>query len=157
VEPLVRDYDQLVQDVLMFCDGCSDTEWGLRTTEEGWPVGAVAHHIALGAQKLTLWTRRICAGEETGETAESIHAWNAQESARHLERPRSTTMALLVETAAEARGMLEELTDEQLDRTAMYTILGERRTAERMAQSLVIHMRGHFDHMRSAVSVAGGR
>jgi hypothetical protein len=155
VEPLAREYDQLLKEVLTFCEGCSDAEWNVRTAEEGWPVGAVAHHMALGAQKLMLWTRLISAGEETGETAESIHAWNALESARHSERPRSTTLALLRETAAEARGMLQDLNDGQLDRTAMYTILGERRTAERMAQSLVGHMRGHFEHMRAAVSATG--
>jgi hypothetical protein len=40
-------FDEVHADVVEFVRGCTEHDWRERTTVEGWPVGVVAHHIAV--------------------------------------------------------------------------------------------------------------
>jgi len=83
---------------------CSDQEWGPtygRRRLAGWP-GCAPHRPRCAETGGMVWTQSTCAGEQTGDTADSIHAWNADE-ARQAPRSRAETVAPLKESRSEAR------------------------------------------------------
>jgi hypothetical protein len=88
---------------------------------------------------------------ETGETHRDVDEWNAREAAHDATYTKEATLGLLYDTAAEARQLLGSLTDDQLDRSGVFTARGEPITGERMAGALITHMRSHFAHMRTAI------
>jgi hypothetical protein len=148
---LSREYDQLFGEVVEFCQRSSESDWQAATTEEGWPVKVVAHHIAVGTRKIVEWTKIVCNGGETGDTHDDIDEWNAREAANDAAYTKQATLALLNDTAAEARELLGSLTDEQLNQTGVFSARGTPITGERMAGALVGHMRTHFSHMQTAI------
>jgi hypothetical protein len=140
-------------EVMAFVRGCTDAEWKTAVPEEGWPVGVVLHHIAVGHGHGVRWLRDMAGGQGVTESAEDIDRENADHAVRMEAVGPDETLALLEQNGAQLEATLRALSDEDLVRTAPFGPAGGRvMPVEALAAVGARHAREHLGHARSAVA-----
>jgi hypothetical protein len=133
--------------------GCTESEWKTAVPGEGWPVGVVLHHIAVGHGHGVRWLQDMTGGEGVAETAEDIDRDNALHAVRMEAVGRDETLALLERNGALLQSFLRALSDDELDRTAPFGPAGGRAfPVEALAAVCARHTREHLGHARDALS-----
>jgi hypothetical protein len=140
-------------EVMAFVGGCTDAEWNTAVPEEGWPVGVVLHHIAVGHGHGVRWLRDMASGQGVTESAEDIDRENADHAVRMEAVGPDETLALLEQNGAQLEATLRALSDEDLARTAPFGPAGGRvMPVEALAAVGARHAREHLGHARGAVA-----
>jgi uncharacterized damage-inducible protein DinB len=140
-------------EVMAFVHRCTDAEWKTTVPEEGWPVGVVLHHIAVGHGHGVRWLRDMASGQGVTESAEDIDRENAAHAVRMEAVGPDETLALLEQNGAQLESTLRALSDEDLARTAPFGPAGGRvMPVEALAAVGARHAREHLGHARSAVA-----
>jgi hypothetical protein len=138
---------------MAFVRRCSETEWRLTVPGEGWSVGVVLHHVAVGHGQGVRWLNQMASGESVTETSESIDRENAAHAVRMKAVGRQETLALLEQNGAVLEAALRALSDEELDRAAPFGPAGGRpMPTEALAAVAARHTRGHLTHARGVVT-----
>ena len=110
VAAFIKANDALIKTV----EAVTDEQWQLKTADEGWPVGVVAHHLATvsGVEPL----ERILAGDQTPFWADSdeVNALNAQHARDFADCTKEETLDLLRGNSPRVEEVIGALTDEQL-------------------------------------------
>jgi hypothetical protein len=150
---LADDFAAANADATAFVRRCTDTQWKTVVPGEGWPVGVVLHHIAVGHGQGVRWLSAMRSGEGVTDTAEGIDRENAAHAARMAAVGREETIALLEQNGADLRAALRSLSDEELDRSAPFGPAGGRALpTEALAAVAARHTREHLAHARDALA-----
>jgi uncharacterized damage-inducible protein DinB len=136
-----------------FVRRCSDGGWKTTVPAEGWSVGVVLHHIAVGHGHGVRWLRDMAGGEGVTDTAEDIDRENALHAVRMEGVGKDETLALLEQNGAQLESALRALRDEELERTAPFGPAGGRvMPVEALAAVGARHTLEHLGHARNAVA-----
>jgi hypothetical protein len=149
---LADDFSAANAEAMDFVRGCTAAEWTVTVSGEGWPVGVVLHHIAVGHGQGVRWLHDMASGEGVTDTAESIDRENATHAVRMKAVGPDETMALLAQNGTRLEAALRALSDDELDRTAPFGPAGGRAMpTEALAAVAARHTREHLAHARGAV------
>lgn len=153
-QSLAEQFRQILNAVIALVERCDDEQWARLTAVEGWPVGTVAHHIALGIPHIMGWVRQAAAGEPISDTEEMVLQANDVHATRTYSRERTLTRLRRDGDAAYAE--VAALTDEQLARKVP---LGLRGNAPVSAKNLIVHILLHHpqEHLASIQATVDGR
>lgn len=143
---------------MSFVDSLDEEQWSLQTDLEAWPIGVVAHHLAVAAQFVSDLAVSVADGGEIGWTMDFIHDVNAQHAEAFADISKQEALDALRLQVAEAARKIESLSSSQLQRrvdTPMPYGEGSLRTAEEIIQTMLInHIHSHLESIRSSVSGA---
>jgi hypothetical protein len=142
--------------MIAFAESCPEAVWTTPCVDDGRTIAAVVRHVG-GAY--IAHTRLVQAGT-SGEPVpamfgdwETIHRGNAISAEKYANADRGETIASLQRNGANLAAMIRDLTDEQLDRTAVVPIVSDeaRTVAEIIAFPVIDHPRGHLVGLRATI------
>jgi uncharacterized damage-inducible protein DinB len=151
-QALVNRFERASQEMIATVERCSDAHWTTKTSSEAWSVGVVAHHVAQGHEAIAGFVKMIATGQPLPPlTMDTLHQMNAEHAKQYANCTKAETLALLRKNAAAAAGILRELSDEQLDRSAP-VLGGPPMTAEQMVEQVLVgHMQEHHGSIRATM------
>ena len=152
-ETLAKQFEAKAQDVAAAIEKLSDAEWGKVTSSEKWPVGVVAHHLAMGHEGIGDIVRTVAAGQPMPHfTMDMLHEMNAKHAVEHARCTKAETLALHTKNAAAAASMLRGLSDEQLGRSGTVLAGMPPMTVEQIVTGILIgHIDEHFGSIRATL------
>ena len=152
IEQAVAELDDVHAEVVEFVEGCDEREWRELTTVEGWPVGVVAHHIAVGHVKVIGWLDHLRRGEPVPGNGASHDEGNAQHAAEFRSTTKRQTLDDLETNAARLREYLQGISSEEMPREAEHGPAGGVViSVGRMVGATARHPRAHLANMREVV------
>jgi DinB family protein len=157
---LYADLTSAGEELIGYLESLSDEAFASTTDEEGWPIGVVAHHIAMGAQFCTELVIHVAEGGEISWTMDFIDDANAQHAAVFADVSKEEALEALRARLPEAAERIAKLTGEQLSRPVDKPMEYEgdhlHSAGEVTQRMLVNHIRNHLASVRKAVSEGVG-
>jgi hypothetical protein len=137
-------------EVAQVLDRITEAQWQEPTQSEGWPVGFVARHIALGYGAATQWGEAGLSGQPLQIAPAAIDSANAVNVAKYGAGDASEVRALVAERQTALRTLVASATEADLDKPAL---VGARPwTVEQVVTALLArHTRSHLDSIRATV------
>lgn len=138
-----------------FAEGLSEAEWltPVSSTDKR-PVGVIVHHVASVYPIEVEVAKTIARGQAITEvTWEAIAEMNAKHATDQASVTREATLDLLRRNSSEAAAAVRELTDEQLDQAAPFSLsFGAPVTAQFVIEDHALrHSWHHLARIRKAV------
>jgi hypothetical protein len=155
-EAMASKFDERCRELTKVVEGLSEADWKKVTSAEKWPVGVVAHHVAMAYGSVADLVRVIAAGQAVPpRTMEMVHENNAKHAKEHANAGKAETLALLKANGAKAAGIVRGLGDAELDRSAPVLTGMPPFTAAQVIERILIN---HTDeHMGSIKATIGAR
>lgn len=154
VEQFATQFKAVNDELIETVTGCTDEQWRRPTTEEGWSVGVVAHHIGVSQQAFSQMVGKLASGESVTPniSLDSLHKSNAQHARDFADVGKPETLDILQTSGTAITQQLRGLDDEQLDRTAG-VFGGQELTVAQVVELVVIgHAGAHLASMRDTIS-----
>ena len=152
-EALAKQFEAKVQEATAEFEKIGDADWKKVTSAEKWPVGVVAHHVAMAHAGIGGMVKAIADGKMTAVATRSmsdIDAMNAQHAKDFASVGKAETIALQKKNAAEAAAIVRGLSDEQLGRSGnLLSGLPAMTTEQAIAGILINHMTDHLASIRA--------
>lgn len=126
--------------------------WCVASSEEGWPVGFAAWHIASGHALIAALIAVLAEGQHPPPlTRAMLDVLNAENLARQAECKKEQALTLLNEYGRAAAGLFTELSENQLARTAALELFAGAQLSVRQLIELALtgHARQHPGCARS--------
>jgi len=144
----LKDYDEVIKTV----EALTEEQWRLKTGDEGWPVGLVAHHIAVrcGIDQIE-WA---VSGHSTPFWADmnEVDAMNAQDVRDFSGCTKEETLDRLRGLSSHIEEVVGALTDEQLKIRGV-TIGGGPNTIEQFLLIMMpLHIESHHGSILQTIS-----
>jgi hypothetical protein len=152
IASVAEDLDAANRDVVGFLGALTEDQWHAVDTSEGWPVLAVAYHVADGYRIHMGWMDLLRGGRPVPGTPGDLDAENARAVEDAKELPKEAVLPA-VETAGRLIvAYVGDLGGEELTRSARHGPLGGRQVSVDFVLDIAIwHVREHFRSMRLAV------
>ena len=154
-EALAKAFEGKAAEMTATIENLSDADWKKVTAAEKWPVGVVAHHIAMGHQGIAGIVKNIADGKATGPATMSmgdLDQMNAQHAKDFASVGKGETVALMKQNAAAAAATVRGLSDEQLGRSGnLLTGLPSMTTEQAITGILINHIDDHMKSIRATV------
>lgn len=153
-QALAKQFEDKAQDAATTIEKLTDAEWGKITSSEKWPVGVVAHHVAVGHEAIGNIVKTVAAGQPMPHfTMDMLHAMNAKHAVEHARCTKAETLALHKKNAAAAASMLRGLSDEQLGRSGTVLAGMPPMSVEQIVAGFLIgHIDDHFGSIRATTA-----
>jgi hypothetical protein len=145
------DLEKASADVAQFIEACPDAVWHRRVDAEGRTVAAIAYHCALGNDVALGWICQLMARRPVYETGEAHDAFNVVEAVRTAGATKVEVSEALRRTTERTAAFLRTLTDEELERGAMFGVADRETTVGRFIPSFGRHMRVHLESLEQAL------
>lgn len=147
-------FEQINEDLIAAVETCSDADWQRRCEGEEWPVGVTAHHVAQSYPNFTGFIKNITSGTDLPTvTQEDLNNYNAKHATEAASSTRAETLKLLNRDGKVAADTIRSLTDEQLERTAPFSLAGGNDVSAAQVTEFLI---GHpTDHLASIKTTLG--
>jgi Mycothiol maleylpyruvate isomerase N-terminal domain len=94
-EELARQFEAAHNEVIAFVETCTERQWTTMVEGEGWTVGVVMHHVAMGHRQMLDWLDHARRGEPITKTAAEIDSDNARHARDFAAVTRAQTMESL--------------------------------------------------------------
>jgi DinB family protein len=153
-EAIAGKFDQRRSELNKVVEGLSDADWKKVTSAEKWPVGVVAHHLAMAYGSVADLVRVIAKGQAVPpRTMDMVHENNAKHAKEHANTGKAETLALLKSNGAKAAGIIRGLSDADLDRSATVVTGMPPFTATQVIERILInHTDEHMGSIKAAIS-----
>src|SRR5216683_2658829 len=123
-EELAKKFDASCSEMNKTVEALSDAEWKKVTSAEKWPVGVVAHHVAVSHEGISGLVRLVAKGQP---------------------------LALLKANGGKASGIVRGLSDAELDKSASVLVGMPAMTAAQAIEAILInHVREHLGSIRAS-------
>lgn len=156
-ESIAADFAEANDEVVAFALALRPDQWAAPVPGEGWPVGVLVHHVAVGHALLTRWLRCVARGEPVSDTGADVDDANARHALEHAAVGVDDTVALLRANGAATATILRGLDDDALGATAAFGPAdGRTVSAEQLAAQAARHARTHLASARAALGMAVG-
>src|ERR1700730_228878 len=146
-----KDLEEAAAEVSRLIDSCPDAAWHGRVEAEGKTLAAIAYHCALGHDVALGWMCQLLARRPVQDTGEDHDAFNIVEAVRNAGATKVEVSEALRRTTERTANFLRELTDDELDRGAMFGIAGREMTVGQFIPSFGWHMRLHMKSLEQAL------
>jgi hypothetical protein len=154
-QALAKQFEGKAQDATTTIEKLSDAEWSTVTASEQWPVGVVAHHMAMGHEAIGNIVKTVAAGQPMPHfTMDMLHEMNARHAVEHARCTKAETLALHRKNAAAAASMLRGLSDEQFGKSGTVLAGMPPMSVEQIVTAILI---GHIDEHVGSIRATTGR
>jgi uncharacterized damage-inducible protein DinB len=152
IASVAQDLDAANRDVVGFLTSLTEDQWHAVDTPEGWPLLAVAYHVADGYRIHMGWMDLLRGGRPVPGTPGDLDAENARAVADANALPKEAVLPA-VETAGRLIvAYVRDLGGEELTRSARHGPLGGQQVSvDYLLDIAVWHVREHLRSMRRAV------
>lgn len=141
-----------VSEIMALLDPLSDEQWRRTCAAEGWPVGLVAFHIALGIERQGGWIENALEGGPAHEFSWDLtDEMNAAVAKAGILPSRSFVLAGLPAAAERLRALLQNMSDSGADRVAL-SYDGKDVSVRVVMKGLMRHIDEHATSLRKAVA-----
>ena len=150
---LAERFTALNDEMILFIEKCSDEDWKKICSGEEWTVGVVAHHIAAGHYFGYDLAKIIVAGEALPEiTMEALDQMNAQHAKDHADCTKEEVTGMMREKGSSIAEFIAGLNDEDLARTAHFSLIGGDIGAQQLIENIIIpNCTEHLTNMKAAI------
>ncbi len=150
-EELAKKFDASCGEMNKTVEALSDAEWKKVTSAEKWPVGVVAHHVALSHEGISGLVQLVAKGQPLPSlTMDMIHAGNAQHAKEQANVTKAETLALLKANGGKASGIVRGLSDAELDKSASVLVGMPAMTAAQAIEAILVnHVHEHLGSIRA--------
>jgi hypothetical protein len=143
--------------VIAFAESCPAEKWTVPCVDDGRTVAAVVRHVGGAYIAHTRLVEAAASGEPIPAMFgdwEAIHQGNAISAQKYANADRGETIASLERNGANLAATIRDLTDAQLDRTAVVRLFGDdaRTTAAIIETPVIAHPLGHLVALRATVA-----
>jgi len=153
IEQAVAELDEVHAEVVEFVLGCDEREWRELTTVEGWPVGVVAHHIAVGHLMAMGWIDLLRRNEPVPGNPDTHDEGNAEHAAEFDSTTKQQTLDDLEANKERLREYLMGIQPDEMANEAEHGPAGGVViSVERMVGATARHPRMHLENMRATVA-----
>ena len=154
-ETLALQFEQVNGEVIAAVEGCTEEQWRRSTGSEGWPVGVVAHHIALAHAVVLGWVTAAAAGRDLGVSRTSIDEGNARHAQHADTYSQAETLDLLRRNGESAARAVRTLDDAQLDHAARVIADIAPLTTQQVVEAILIrHARSHLTSIQATLGAS---
>ncbi len=150
-ETAARDLEAAAEQLAAFIRECPDGVWTKASPNDGRTVASIAYHCAAGNDVALGWICQVLAGRPVLETADGHNAHNAAEAQRSAGFTKAEVSAALARTTDRAAHFVRSLTDEELERHAVFGISGRELLVGRFVPNYGRHIRDHLEEMKQAL------
>ncbi len=155
-DALARQLEEAVDEFARAIESCSSADWGVACEPEGWSVAVTAQHVA-GQFPLEreIIEAMVRGGKALSYDWDYVNGKNDARAAASANCTKAEVVALLRKDAATMAGYVRSLSDEDLDRSAPFTLAGGASpTAQQLIEGgvLIEHVTGHLASIRSATA-----
>lgn len=152
-EALAKKFEAKAAEATAALERLTEADWGKVTAAEKWPVGVVAHHIAVSHEMLVSLVQTLADGKPGPNLPmDAIHAKNAKHAQEHAACTKAETIALHRTNAAAAAATVRGLDDAALDRSGTVIAGMPPMTAGQLAGGLLVsHIDDHLGSIRRTV------
>lgn len=152
-EALAKKFEAKAAEATTVLERLTEAEWRTVTSAEQWPVGVVAHHIAVSHELIAGLVKGLADGKPGPDIPmETIHAMNARHAQEHAACTKADTLALHRANAAAAATLVRGLDDAALERNGPVLAGMPPVTAGQLAGGLLVrHIDEHLGSIRSTV------
>jgi len=152
-EALARQFEATADEATAVLSRLSDPDWRKTTAAEQWPVGVVAHHVAVAHPMFAELAQQLAAGQAIPPlTMDMVHAMNAQHAREHHGCTKTETIALHKTNAAAAAALVRGIDDAALERRGTILAGMPPLSVEQLINgpvSLVAHVNEHLASIRA--------
>ncbi len=152
-ETMAGRFDEKFRQMNTVVEGLSDADWKKVTAAEKWPVGVVAHHLAMAYGSVVGLVQLAAQGQPVPHrTMDMVHERNAQHAKEHAGVGKAETLTLLKANGANAAKIVRGLSDAELDRSA--TVLAgvpPMTTAQVIERILINHTDEHMGSIKATI------
>jgi DinB superfamily len=152
-EMLAKQFEAKAQEATSAIEKLSEADWTKVTTAEKWPVGVVAHHIAVAHAALSGLVKQVADGKLGAPIPmDAIHAMNAKHAQDFANCTKADTVALLKTNAAAAAATLRGIADADYERSGTLLVGLPVMSAGQLAGGLMCkHVDEHLGSIRATV------
>ncbi len=150
-EDLAVRFLQAQDEFIEAAEGLTDEQWKLRSSGEGWTVGAVVHHIAV--DEIARRARASAAGTPLPayDSMAEVDSRNASASQEFSDCDQAETMELLRANTAELAEWMRALSDEELARAGQLVGNVQLTTHQLIEGTLITHPGTHLASIRATL------
>ena len=133
--------------------GCAEADWQKRGASEGWPIGVLAHHVAISYAPIAGAVKTVAEGGTLPQMSQQDQAaTNAHHAEEHAHITKQQTLDALRNTSANLAAFVRGLKDEQFARTT--TAFGGREmSVAQLVEFVVIgHPKQHLASIQAALT-----
>ena len=151
---LAKQFEAKVQEATALIETLSDADWKKVTTAEKWPVGVVAHHVAMGHEGLARIVKTVASGQPMPHfTLDMLHQMNAQHATEHAGCTKADTLALHTKNAAAAANVVRGLSDADLAKSGKVLADTPAMSVESIVSGILInHIDEHVGSIRKTLA-----
>lgn len=144
-------FTDLNNEIIAFVERCPNTLWRTPCTNDGRTVAVVAHHIASSHEPVLQLVQMVANGQPLPALSyEMFDTMNAQHAQGAAHCTQTEVIALLREKGQSVVTALNQLTAEQLARTAHISFANATMRAQDVVEQILIgHARMHFANMQA--------
>lgn len=143
------------EEFVAFLETLDESKWSKATDREGWPIGVVAHHVAMGAQFCGDLAVYVADGGDITLTSELLDQSNAQHSEMFAEIGKDSALEALSRALPEGAKKIESLPADGLQRQIENPKdFGEgivRFAGDVVEKMMINHIRIHLASIKEAV------
>jgi hypothetical protein len=152
-EMLARQFEVKAQEATAAVEHLTDADWTKVTTAERWPVGVVAHHIAVSHELLAGVVKTLADGKPGPSIPmDALHQMNAKHAQDFAGCTKAETVALLRKNTATAAGILRGIDDAAFEHSGTVLIGMPPVSAGQLAGGLLCsHVDEHLGSIRATV------
>jgi hypothetical protein len=153
-EDLAKRFEAKVQDATAVIEKLSDAEWKRVTTAEKWPVGVVAHHVAMAHEGISRIVKTVASGQPMPHfTLAMLDDMNAKHAKDHANCTKAETLALHQKNAATAATIVRGLADAELAKTGTVLADAPPMSVEAVVNNILIsHIDEHIGSIRRTLA-----
>ena len=153
-QALAEQFSALNRSMIAWVEDCPNALWQHPCGDDVRTVGLVAHHIASTHIQVTQLVGLVASGQQLPAiTEEMLHQGNAQHATAFAACTQKQVSELLAANGEAAIVAVRALSQEQLERSAYFTLLGTNASTQAMIEHVLIgHAGGHFANIQSAVA-----
>jgi hypothetical protein len=153
-QALAEQFSALNRSIIAWVEGCSDAQWQHPCGDDTRTVGLVAHHIGSAYPQISQLVGLVASGQQLPAlTEEMFHQGNAQHAAAFAGCTQKQVSELLATNGEAAAAAVRLLSQEQLERSGYFSLLGTPVQTQGMIEHVLIgHTSGHFADIQSAVA-----
>jgi Mycothiol maleylpyruvate isomerase N-terminal domain len=152
-EALAKKFEAKAQEATGVIERLSDADWKKTTSAEKWPVGVVAHHMAMAHEAIAGLMKTVSGGQSVPNlTMDMLNQMNAKHAQEHATCTKAETLALHRKSAAAAAAAVRGLGDAELDRSGTVLTGMPPMSAEQIASGILVgHIDEHLGSIRATV------
>lgn len=152
-QALAEQFKLLNDGMIAFSSNCSDADWAKTTAEEGWSVGAVLHHVAMGHYSVIGLIKRAARGQELPDASNvNIDEMNEQQLVDGANFTREMAVGAFEKNGGKIHEFMTGLSDEQIDTVHHFSLWGIDVSIGQLFENVYLKSGAdHFDSVKATV------